>query len=87
MRPPLISAGNACCHIKPQHAAGRAVFPDGAGVRYLGGDDYGRGAGTQSGQAWSVPKRDLLAVLQVLPDRDELRIAKDLRDTGPRCGN
>ncbi len=33
--------------------------------------------------AWSVPKRDLLALLQVLLERNELRLAKGLRELGP----
>ena len=33
--------------------------------------------------AWSVPKRDLLALVQVLLERDELRLAKGLRELGP----
>ena len=37
---------------------------------------------SQSGQTWNVPKRDLMAGLQVLLERDELRIAEKLRDAG-----
>ncbi len=33
--------------------------------------------------AWSVPKRDLLALVQVLLERNELRLAKGLRELGP----
>jgi hypothetical protein len=35
------------------------------------------------GEAWSVPKQDLIAEVQVLLERDELRIAKRIRDAGP----
>jgi hypothetical protein len=35
-----------------------------------------------NGQAWSVPKRDLIAHVQVLMERDELRIARRMRDVG-----
>jgi hypothetical protein len=38
---------------------------------------------SQSGQTWNVPKRDLIAGLQVLLERDQLRIAEKLRDAGP----
>jgi hypothetical protein len=38
---------------------------------------------SQSGQTWNVPKRDLMAGLQVLLERDQLRIAEMLRDAGP----
>jgi hypothetical protein len=34
----------------------------------------------QNGNAWSVPKRDLIAVVQVLLERDELKVAKGLRE-------
>lgn len=33
--------------------------------------------------AWSVPKQDLLALVQVLLERNELRLAKGLRELGP----
>jgi len=33
--------------------------------------------------AWSVPKRDLLALVQVLLERNELRLARGLRELGP----
>ncbi len=33
--------------------------------------------------AWSVPKRDLLALVQVLLERNELRLAKGLRELAP----
>jgi hypothetical protein len=32
---------------------------------------------------WSVPKRDLLALVQVLLEQNELRLAKGLRELGP----
>jgi hypothetical protein len=35
-----------------------------------------------NGGAWSVPKRDLIAHVQVLLERDELRIARRMRDVG-----
>ena len=37
----------------------------------------------QNGGVWSVPKRDLLAVVQVLLERGELKLAKGLRELGP----
>ena len=37
----------------------------------------------QHGQSWSVPKRDLLAGVQVLLERDELKVSKGLRELGP----
>jgi hypothetical protein len=37
---------------------------------------------SQSGGLWSVPKRDLIAGVQILLEKGELRIARDLRDTG-----
>ena len=36
-----------------------------------------------NGAGWSVPKRDLLALVQVLLERNELRLAKGLRELGP----
>jgi hypothetical protein len=41
------------------------------------------GSGNGGGAAWSVPKRDLLALVQVLLERNELRLAKGLRELGP----
>lgn len=38
---------------------------------------------SQVGQTWNVPKRDLIAGLQVLLERNQLRIAQELRDAGP----
>ena len=35
----------------------------------------------QSGSGWNVPKRDLIAGVQVLLERGELRISKKLRDS------
>jgi hypothetical protein len=35
------------------------------------------------GAAWNVPKQDLLASVQVLLERGELKIARRLRDAGP----
>ncbi|MES1258921.1 MAG: hypothetical protein ABUS51_10840, partial [Acidobacteriota bacterium] len=37
---------------------------------------------SQAGQAFSVPKRDLMAGVQVLLERGELRIARGLREAG-----
>ena len=37
---------------------------------------------SQSGGVWSVPKRDLIAGVQVLLEQGELRIARDLREAG-----
>jgi hypothetical protein len=37
----------------------------------------------QSGGVWSVPKRDLLAVVQLMLERGELKIAQGLRELGP----
>jgi hypothetical protein len=37
----------------------------------------------QKGYVWNVPKRDLLAAVQVLLERGELRLAKGLRELGP----
>ena len=34
------------------------------------------------GGGWSVPKRDLITAVQVLLERDELRIARRMRDVG-----
>ena len=36
----------------------------------------------QNGTSWSVPKRDLLAVVQVLLERNELKLARGLRELG-----
>jgi hypothetical protein len=37
----------------------------------------------QSGGVWNVPKRDLIAGVQVLLERGELKLAKGLRELGP----
>jgi hypothetical protein len=37
---------------------------------------------SQNGGVWSVPKRDLIAGVQILLEQGELRIARDLRDAG-----
>jgi hypothetical protein len=39
--------------------------------------------GDRGGEAWSVPKRDLMAGVQVLLERGELRIARKLKEAGP----
>jgi hypothetical protein len=36
----------------------------------------------RSGSAWSVPKQDLMASVQVLLEKDQLKIAKGLRELG-----
>jgi hypothetical protein len=36
----------------------------------------------QTGSVWNVPKRDLMAVVQVLLEREELRLARGLRELG-----
>jgi hypothetical protein len=38
---------------------------------------------TQSGNVWNVPKRDLMAGVQVLLEKRELKIARGLKETGP----
>jgi phage FluMu gp28-like protein len=38
---------------------------------------------TQSGHVWNVPKRDLMAGVQVLLEKRELKIARGLKETGP----
>ena len=53
-----------------------------AGLRGGGGDDHGRGAGEPERAAWSVPKRDLIAGVQVLLEQGELRIAAGLGEAG-----
>ena len=47
-------------------------------VTITGGDRQ-----TQSGQNYNVPKRDLLAAVQVLLERGELKIARSLKQLGP----
>jgi hypothetical protein len=37
----------------------------------------------QKGSVWSVPKRDLIAGVQLLLERGELKLAKGLRELGP----
>jgi hypothetical protein len=37
----------------------------------------------RSGNVWQVPKRDLMAGVQVLLERGELKIAKRMKETGP----
>jgi hypothetical protein len=49
-----------------------------AAVTITGGDRQ-----HQKGSVWSVPKRDLLAVVQLMLERGELRIARGLRELGP----
>jgi hypothetical protein len=46
-------------------------------VTITGGDQSHR-----NGTAWSVPKRDLIAVVQVLLERNELKLARGLRELG-----
>jgi hypothetical protein len=36
----------------------------------------------RSGSAWSVPKQDLMAAVQVLLERDQLKIARGLKELG-----
>jgi phage FluMu gp28-like protein len=38
---------------------------------------------TQSGNVWNVPKRDLMAGVQVLLEKRELKIARRLQEAGP----
>jgi hypothetical protein len=37
----------------------------------------------QKGYVWSVPKRDLLSVVQVMLERGELKLARGLRELAP----
>jgi hypothetical protein len=48
-----------------------------AAVTITGGDRE-----TRTGEGWSVPKRDLIAGVQVRLERGDLRIAKGLKDAG-----
>jgi hypothetical protein len=48
-----------------------------AAVTITGGDRQ-----RQTGSIWSVPKKDLLAVVQVLLEREELKIARGLKELG-----
>ncbi len=49
-----------------------------AAVTITGGEQ----AASDRGTAWSVPKRDLMAGVQVLLEQGELKIARGLRETG-----
>jgi hypothetical protein len=52
-------------------------------VTITSGEKETQRAGSGYGQqAWSVPKRDLMAALQVALERGELKIAKALREAG-----
>jgi hypothetical protein len=51
-------------------------------VTITGGEQQRNNSGKGNGAAWSVPKRDLLALVQVLLERKELRLAKGLRELG-----
>ena len=42
---------------------------------------------SRGGSGWSVPKRDLIAVVQVLLEQNELKLARGLRELGHWCGN
>jgi len=48
-----------------------------AAVTITGGDRQHR-----TGSTWSVPKRDLMAVVQVALEQDELKVARGLRELG-----
>ena len=37
---------------------------------------------TRSGSVWNVPKRDLMVGLQVLPEKRQLKIARELKEIG-----
>ena len=51
------------------------------GCEMSGGDDYGRGAGAaRPGGVWNVPKRDLMAGVQVLLEQG--RVEDCARDAG-----
>ena len=63
----LLRAGHPGCEI--------------AAVTITGGERESCSAGS-SGNNWSVPKRDLIAGLQVLIERGELKIARHMRETG-----
>jgi hypothetical protein len=47
------------------------------------GGERERHAGSQRDAAWSVPKRDLIARVQVLIEQGELKIARGMRGAGP----
>jgi len=47
------------------------------------GGDREHSQRSAGGAAWNVPKQDLIAGVQVLLERGELRIARKLRDAGP----
>lgn len=48
-----------------------------AAVTITGGERQYR-----TGSGWSVPRRDLMAVVQVLLEQDELKVARGLRELG-----
>ncbi len=52
-------------------------------VTITSGDKATEGRSSYGIQRWNVPKRDLVAGVQVLLERGELRIAKGLREVGP----
>jgi hypothetical protein len=52
-------------------------------VTITGGEKAAENRSTYGIQRWNVPKRDLVAGVQMLLERGELRIAKGMREAGP----
>jgi hypothetical protein len=77
----------------PMRGCGRRDGCGGTGGGYaaaepIGGDVNavnitGGGKEAQSGNVWNVPKRDLMAGVQVLLEKRELKVARGLEEAGP----
>ena len=61
-------------------AGGGYAAGGGSGVQADSGADYGRGDERFDGRVWHVPKVDLMAGLQGLLERGELRISREMRE-------
>jgi hypothetical protein len=60
----------------------RGGQPEIMAVSMTAGERAAEGKSSYGIQRWNVPKRDLVAGVQMLLERGELRIAKDMREAG-----
>jgi hypothetical protein len=61
----------------------RSGTPEITAVTITSGEKATENRSTLGVQRWNVPKRDLVAGVQMLLERGELRIARELREAGP----
>jgi hypothetical protein len=69
--------------LRPALAGASRIAPEITAVTITGGERAAENRSTFGVQRWNVPKRDLVAGVQMLLERGELRIARELKEAGP----